>query len=149
MELMILHENLEWSFSELKAVNTGRLVDQISKAPEDYVFILTIPEWEQWLKLHMKIGSELKAIKNSNEFWARMTRFTEENKANLVSLISIVSALPNVGKSFKIATLTQNALGDCCAVFFAKPGQEQKRADEVKKEIQRFRAEQRNKHPLS
>ena len=149
MEILILHEQLEQSFSELTQFNLGILVEQISKSPEDYVFILSITEWNQWLELHMKIDKELRAIKSSDERWERLLRFTKENEANLFSIISVVSALPNVGNSFKIGTLTQNVLGDCCAVFFTKPSQEQKTAHEVLKQILKFRAEQQNKPPTS
>ncbi len=149
MEIMVLREELDESFSQVERGNPSVLIDHISESPEDYIFILSIEEWGQWVELHQKVVKVLRAIKSDDEWWKRLSQFAKENEANPSSLISIVSVFPDVRKSFKIGSLTQDALGDCCAVFFTRPRREQKRADEVLKLVLKCRAEPRNKPPTS
>ena len=149
MELMIMHEGLRQSYTELATVNFGELAERVSKSPEDYVFILSIKEWREWLKLHQGMLATLRALKSDEERWNRMGQFATEHHTNPTSLISIISIYPSIGASHKIAVLTENALKDCCAVFFAKAGQEMKRAEQVQIDVLRFRAEQARKPPLS
>jgi hypothetical protein len=149
MELMIMHDDLIQPYTELATVNSGELAEQVSKLPEDYVFILTIKEFKDWLKLHQEMLAILRSLKSSEEKWGRMTQFAIENHLNLTSVISVISIYPSIGASYKISALTENALKDCCAVFFVKINQEEGRAKYVQRKVLAFKADQARKPPLS
>jgi len=149
MEVLVFHERIADSYSSLELVNLAELAEKVIQSPEDYVFILSTKEWNEWLRLHASIGKKLLATQTAEEKWRELSRFAEENKANPFALISLVSAHPETGSRYKIGSLTPFALGDCYAVFYVKEKEAMKRAEEVRVAILSFREEQAKKPPLS
>ena len=149
MEILIFEEGLTKSFTSFEVFDLAKLGRKIIESPEDYIFILSSEEWMQWLKLYTKLGQTLLKTKTSDEIQRKLGDFAEDNKSNPLAFICIMSAHPKIGSSYKIGSLTQFALGNCCAIFFAREERVMERSEEVKREIFRFREEQVKIPPLS
>ena len=148
MEIMILEEGLTKSYTSWQKVDLVQLGMKIADSPEDYIFLLTPEEWNEWLKLYLPLGKALLATKTLDAKTELINDFAEKNASNPLSLICIVSTHPKFG-NYKLGNLTPYALGDCYAIFFAKEEQVMERAEEVTRKIFQFREEQANKPPLS
>jgi len=148
MEIMILEEGLTKSYTSLEEIDYAQLGMKIADSPEDYVFLLTPEEWEEWFKLYTTLGTELLTTKTFDARMGLINDFAKKNASNPLSLICIVSTHPKFG-NYKLGNLTPSALGDCYAIFFAKEEQVMERSEEVTRKILQFREEQTDKPPLS
>ena len=148
MEIMVREEGLTKSYTSWEKVDLAQLGMEIVDSPEDYVFLLTTEEWNEWLKLYAKLGKALLTTKTLDVRLELISDFAKKNASNPLSLICIVSTHPKFG-NYKLGNLTPYALGDCYAIFFAKEEQVIERSEEIKREIFQFREEQANKPPLS
>jgi len=148
MEIMILEEGLIKSYTSWEKVDLARLGMKIADSPEDYVFLLTTEEWNEWFKLYVTLGKTLLATKTLDARMELISDFAKKNASNPLSLICLVSTHPKFG-NYKLGNLTPSALGDCYAIFFAKEEQVMEKTEEVERKIFQFREEQANKPPLS
>ena len=148
MEIMILEEGLTKSYTSLEEIDYAQLGMKIADSPEDYVFLLTPEEWEEWFKLYTTLNTELLTTKTRDESMGLIDDFVKKNASNPLAVICLVSAHPKFG-NYKVGNLTPKALGDCYAIFFAKEEQVIERSEEVTRKILQFKEEQANKPPLS
>ncbi|MFC1927359.1 hypothetical protein ACFLW7_02125 [Chloroflexota bacterium] len=148
MEIMILEEGLTKSYTSYEQLGFAQFGMQIADSPEDYIFLLTPKEWDEWLELYATLGKALLSVKTLDAKSKVLDDFAEKNASNPLSLICIVSTHPKFG-NYKLGNLTPYALGDCYAIFFGKEEQIMKRSDEVTRRVLQFREEQAKKPPLS
>jgi len=146
---MMMEEDLVSSYSSYEKVDWLTFGQEFEEAPEDYVFILSPTEFNEWLLLHQTFMKGVKAQKTKMDQMDLLSRFTKEHRNNLVSIITFLSASPNIDKTYKIGIVTEVSLGDCYAIFLTKPDQETSRGREVTGAVFRFRADQRQKPSLS
>jgi hypothetical protein len=148
MEIMILEEGLTKSYTSWEKLDPAKLGMEIVDSPEDYVFLLTPEEWDEWFKIYATLGKALLMTKTLDAKKGVTNDFAKKNASNPLALICIVSTHPKFG-NYKLGSLTPEALGDCYAIFFAKEEQVMKRSKEVTRKVFQFREEQANKPPLS
>lgn len=146
---MVFEEGLTRSYTSFETVDWVEFTKNVEKLPEDYVFILSPEEWNQWLELYLGLAKTLKAAGNPSKAMGKLTDFAKENKSNPLTVICLLSARPKIGNAYKVGSVMQAALGDCCAIYFAKVGQETTRGDEVRRAVINFRHEQAQRPPLS
>ena len=149
MEIIVFEQGLANPFTSLETMNLAKLADKIVQSSEDYVFVLSPDEWSKWRDLHASTSKRLLKRRTTEEKWQVLSLFIEENRENSLALISLVSAHPTIGKSYKLESLTPSVLGDCYAIFFAKEEQVMERSEEVTREISRIKERQGNKPSLS
>lgn len=149
MEIIVFEQGLANPFTSLETVNLAGLGDKIVQSPEDYIFVLSPDEWDEWLELHASTSKRLLKMQTTEEKWQVLSIFIEENRENPLAIIILVSSHPAIGKSYKLGSLTLSVLGDCYAIFFAKEEQVMERTEEVTREIFRIRKRQGDKPYLS
>ena len=149
MEIMVFEERLTKSYISCGQLDSAQLGMEIGDSPEDYVFLLTTEEWNEWLKLYLTLSKTVFATKILEARLEVLDNFVKTNASNPLSLICLLSAHPKISDIYKLGNLTPHVLGDCYAIFFAKEEQLMRRSEEVTRKIFQFREEQLKKPPLS
>jgi len=139
MEMIVFENNQVNSYVSIDAIEIAELSDKVRMAPEDYAWLLSPKEFQEWYKLHQSLLSQAKGITNVERKMAILGDFVKQHTNNPLSVISYLSGDPIIGGTHKIAVKTDEALGSYYVVFFTKSGQENERAKGIVEEIRRSR----------
>jgi hypothetical protein len=134
MEVIFLNKELEKSNSIFMKLDFNILFTNI----EDFIYILTIKEWYEWIKILNILTETLsstKDIKSRLDILRKLVR----NPANLLAVISVLYAYVYSNNIYKMGCLTPKELGDCYAVFIVKKEQLSQKSEEVNRKIKEIR----------
>jgi hypothetical protein len=149
VEIIVFREGPFRPYPSWQQIDLALLEMKIADSPEDYVFLLTTREWNEWFNIFATFRKRLLGAKTFNGKLEFLNNFAKDNTSNPISLICLLSIHPQVCNFYKLGNLTPSTLGNCYAIFFVKEKQAIERSEEIRRKISQFRRKQTNKPPLS
>jgi hypothetical protein len=144
MELIFLNKELENPNSPFMALDLKILFTNL----EDFVYILTTKEWDNWIGMQNLLNEVLISAKDHHSRTNILRSFGTNNSANPSSILSLLYVYVNGSKKYRMLCLTPEELGDCYAIFFSTKEQLSQKSEEVKRKIQETRRENQS-NPIS